>query len=247
MTKYAHDEVLPFSGSGQDKKQQVADMFDDIAPKYDFLNRFLSLGIDVGWRKKAIKRLEKTRPQQILDVATGTGDVALMTYKMLHPEKITGVDISPGMLQMGREKITRAGLSEKIELRQADSAALPFEDNSFDAITVAFGVRNFQDLEKGLSEMRRVLKPGGKLIVLEFSRPRNVVFKGLYRFYMNVVTPGVGSLFSKNKAAYSYLNESARVFPERNDFIRILNRVAFKNTLYKPLTMGICCIYEGMK
>lgn len=246
-SKYAHDEILPFNGSEQEKKQQVEHMFDDIAPKYDFLNRFLSLGIDVQWRKKAIKRLVKWQPRQILDVATGTGDVALMAYDMLHPEKITGVDISQGMLQVGREKITKAGLSEMIELRQADSTALPFEDNSFDAITVAFGVRNFQDLEKGLSEMSRVLKPGGRLIVLEFSRPHNLAFKGLYNFYMNIVTPAMGNLFSKNKEAYSYLNKSARAFPERNDFVRILNSVAFKNTLFKPLTMGICCIYEGVK
>ena len=247
QSKYAHDEILPFDGSNQEKKQQVEDMFDDIAPQYDFLNRFLSLGIDVQWRKKAIRRLAKSQPKHILDVATGTGDVALMTYDLLHPERITGVDISSGMLQIGREKIAKAGLLEKIELRQADSTALPFEDNSFEAVTVAFGVRNFQDLEKGLSEMRRVLKPGGKLVVLEFSRPHNFVFKGLYGFYMNVVTPSVGSLFSKNKEAYSYLNKSARAFPERNDFVKILNKVQFKNTLFKPLTMGICCLYEGVK
>jgi demethylmenaquinone methyltransferase/2-methoxy-6-polyprenyl-1,4-benzoquinol methylase len=247
MTKYAHDEILPFDGSEQDKKHQVEHMFDDIAPKYDFLNRFLSLGIDVQWRKKAIKRLVALAPQQILDVATGTGDVAIMTCNMLRPEKIVGVDISQGMLQIGREKIAKAGLAEKISLRQADSAALPFEDDSFDAITVAFGVRNFQELEKGLSEMRRVLKPGGKLIVLEFSRPSNAIFKGLYNFYMNSVTPAMGNLFSKNKEAYSYLNKSARAFPERNDFIKILNGVHFKDTLFKPLTLGICCIYEGVK
>ena len=247
MTKYAHDEILPFNGSEQEKKQQVELMFDDIAPKYDFLNRFLSLGIDVQWRKKAIRRLARLQPKQILDVATGTGDVALMTYEILKPEKIVGVDISAGMLQVGREKIAKAGLFDRIELRQADSAALPFEDNSFDAVTVAFGVRNFQDLERGLSEMRRVLKPGGKLIVLEFSRPRNIIFKGLYGFYMDVVTPAMGNLFSKNKEAYSYLNKSARAFPERNDFIRILNSVQLKNTLFKPLTLGICCIYEGVK
>lgn len=247
MTKYAHDEILPFGSSRKEKKQQVEHMFDDIAPKYDFLNRFLSLGIDVQWRKKAIRRLSKLKPRQILDVATGTGDVALMTYDMLQPDKIIGVDISQGMLQVGHEKIVKAGLSDKIELRQADSAALPFEDNSFDAVTVAFGVRNFQDLEKGLSEMHRVLKPGGKLIVLEFSRPHNLVFKGLYSFYMNVITPAMGNLFSKNKEAYSYLNKSAKVFPERNDFVKILNGVHFKNTLFKALTMGICCIYEGVK
>ena len=247
MTKYAHDEIRPFSKSEEEKRLQVEHMFDDIAPKYDFMNRFLSLGIDVQWRKKAIKRLGKAAPKHILDVATGTGDVAIMTYHMLKPEQIIGVDISQGMLQVGREKIEKAGLSAQIELRQADSTALPFEDNSFDAITVAFGVRNFQDLEKGLSEMRRVLKPGGRLSVLEFSRPHNPIFKGLYKFYMDVVTPNVGKLVSQNKEAYSYLNESAKAFPERNDFVKILNSVGFKDTLYKPLTMGICCIYEGVK
>lgn len=247
MTKYAHDAIKPSRESQQEKKDQVAEMFNDIAFKYDFLNRFLSVGIDVRWRKKAISRLQSLAPRQILDVATGTADVALMAYKMLQPEKIIGVDISAGMLQIGREKIKKAGLASFIDLQEADSAKLPFEDNAFDAITVAFGVRNFQDLEKGLAEMHRVLKPGGKLVVLEFSRPRNIVFKGLYRFYMNVVTPGVGKLFSHNKEAYSYLNASAQAFPERNNFIKILNGAQFKNTLYKPLTMGICCIYEGLK
>lgn len=247
MTKYAHDDIRPSEESPLEKKQQVANMFDDIAVKYDFLNRFLSMGIDVQWRRKAIKRLEKEAPQQLLDVATGTGDVALMAYKILSPEKITGVDISTGMLKIGREKVAKAGLSDHIELLEADSAQLPFADNSFDAITVAFGVRNFQDLEKGLTEMRRVLKPGGRLVVLEFSRPHNAVFKGLYRFYMDVVTPGIGKMFSHNKTAYSYLNKSAKAFPERNNFIHILNRVHFKDTRFKALTMGICCIYEGIK
>lgn len=247
MTKFAHDAIQPEMDSSLEKKEQVAEMFDNIAFKYDFLNRFLSVGIDVYWRKKAISRLEKLAPKKLLDVATGTADVALMADKMLHPDQIVGVDISAGMLKIGRQKVEKAGRTAVIDLIQADSVALPFDDNSFDAITVAFGVRNFQDLEKGLSEMRRVLTPGGKMVILEFSRPHQPVFKGLYQFYMNVITPRVGKLFSSNKEAYDYLNKSARLFPERDEFIHILNQAQFKDTCYKPLTMGICCLYEGVK
>ncbi|ANI87965.1 bifunctional demethylmenaquinone methyltransferase/2-methoxy-6-polyprenyl-1,4-benzoquinol methylase [Arachidicoccus ginsenosidimutans] len=247
MTKFAHDDVKPFQQSVLEKKEQVAEMFNDIATKYDFLNRFLSAGIDVSWRKKAIKRLENIAPQKILDVATGTADVALMLNKMLQPEQIVGIDISEGMLKIGREKIEKAGLTNKIILQKGDSENLPFDDNSFDAVTVAFGVRNFQNLEKGVAEMWRVLRPNGKLIVLEFSRPKQKLFKSFYRFYMNVVTPNAGKIFSKNKDAYQYLNESVSKFPERDEFVKVLNGTKFKNTLYKPLTMGICCIYEGKK
>ncbi|HEU0226351.1 MAG TPA: bifunctional demethylmenaquinone methyltransferase/2-methoxy-6-polyprenyl-1,4-benzoquinol methylase UbiE [Arachidicoccus soli] len=247
MTKFAHDDIKPIQGSNLEKKEQVAEMFNDIAFKYDFLNRFLSAGIDVRWRKKAIDRIKDTQPARVLDVATGTADVALMTYKILKPAQIIGIDISEGMLDIGRDKIQKAGLNNRISLQVGDSENLPFEDGSFDAITVAFGVRNFQNLEKGLSEMHRVLRPGGKLVVLEFSRPKQKIFKSIYHFYMNVVTPGIGKLFSKNKEAYQYLNESVQAFPERNDFVKLMNNATFKNTLYKPLTMGICCIYEGIK
>ncbi|HEY0298591.1 MAG TPA: bifunctional demethylmenaquinone methyltransferase/2-methoxy-6-polyprenyl-1,4-benzoquinol methylase UbiE [Arachidicoccus sp.] len=247
MTKFAHDDVKPFQQSSSEKKEQVAEMFDDIAFKYDFLNRFLSAGIDISWRKKAIKRLEDIHPEKILDVATGTADVALMAYKLLQPDHITGIDISEGMLKIGKEKVEKEALSEFISLQKGDSENLPFEDNSFDAITVAFGVRNFQNLEKGIAEMYRVLRPGGKLVVLEFSRPKQKLVKSFYRFYMNVVTPGVGKIFSKNKDAYQYLNESVQAFPERENFVKVLNGAQFKNTLYKPQTMGICCIYEGAK
>lgn len=247
MTKFAHDDIKPIQGSNLEKKEQVAEMFNDIAFKYDFLNRFLSAGIDVRWRKKAIGRIKDIQPKKVLDVATGTADVALMTYKVLKPEQIIGIDISEGMLKIGRDKIQKAGLNNSISLQVGDSENLPFEDGVFDAITVAFGVRNFQNLEKGLSEMHRVLRRGGKLVVLEFSRPKQKLFKNFYHFYMNVITPGIGKLFSKNKDAYQYLNESVQAFPERNDFVKLMNNAAFKNTLYKPLTMGICCIYEGVK
>jgi demethylmenaquinone methyltransferase/2-methoxy-6-polyprenyl-1,4-benzoquinol methylase len=247
MAKFAHDTVMPDRESGLGKKEQVAEMFDDIAGKYDFMNRFLSGGRDVRWRKKAIGELRSLQPRRVLDVATGTGDVALLLYRMLQPEHITGIDISEGMLAVGRQKIAKAGLQQQIDLVQADSAGIPFEDATFDAITVAFGVRNFEHLEKGLAEMRRVLKPGGKLVVLEFSRPRNPVFKGLYLFYMNVVSPALGKLFASNRKAYAYLNKSMQAFPEREGFTAIMQSAGFRQTYHKALNMGICCIYGGSK
>ncbi|MEX6688424.1 bifunctional demethylmenaquinone methyltransferase/2-methoxy-6-polyprenyl-1,4-benzoquinol methylase UbiE [Danxiaibacter flavus] len=247
MVKYAHDEIVPNRDSGLDKKQQVAKMFDSIAFKYDFLNRFLSVGIDVSWRKNAIDQLKSLQPKRVLDVATGTGDVAIMTYKRLHPEKITGIDISDGMLEVGRQKVEKLGLSKFITLHNGDSETINYPDNSFDAITVAFGVRNFENLEKGLKEMLRVLKPGGKLVVLEFSRPKQTGFKSIYKLYMNIVAPGVGKFFSKNKDAYQYLNDSVQAFPEREDFIRIMSSLGYTDTYFKPLSLGICCIYCGSK
>ena len=247
MAKYAHDTIVPFKESDQSKKQQVAAMFDKIAFRYDFLNRFLSAGIDVSWRKKAIKQLQSIQPKFILDVATGTGDVAILTQQILHPAKITGIDISAGMLEIGRKKIQKLGLKNEIELLEGDSETLTFPDNSFDAITVAFGVRNFQNLEKGLAEMLRVLKPGGKLVVLEFSRPKQFAFKALYNVYMNTIAPGFGKLIAKNKDAYQYLNDSVQRFPEGQQFIDILNDVGYCSTYSKILTFGICSIYCGSK
>ena len=182
MNSYPHDTIVPFKNEKEGKKKQVEHMFDQIAFRYDFLNRFLSGGIDLWWRKKAIGYLKTLQPKTILDVATGTGDFAIISNKILHPEKITGIDISEGMLEFGRKKIMKAGLENKIELLKGDSEAILFPDNSFDAVTVAFGVRNFENLEKGLSEIRRVLKPGGRLVVLEFTRPSMPVVKQLYRF-----------------------------------------------------------------
>jgi demethylmenaquinone methyltransferase/2-methoxy-6-polyprenyl-1,4-benzoquinol methylase len=247
MPKFAHDTIVPFKDSELSKKQQVAAMFDKIAFRYDFLNRFLSAGIDVSWRKKAIKQLKPLQPHHILDVATGTGDVAILAEKMLKPEKITGIDISPGMLDVGRKKLEKTGLQDKIELLQGDSENLGFADNTFDAITVAFGVRNFQNLEKGLTEMLRVLRPGGKLVVLEFSRPKQFLFKAVYNLYMKTVAPGFGKLIAKNKDAYEYLNESVQRFPEGADFIEILNKAGYHSTYCKTLTLGICSIYCGSK
>lgn len=242
-----HDKVLPFNDAQRSKKEQVADMFDQIAFRYDFLNRFLSGGIDVQWRKKAIRELKPLAPKQILDVATGTADVALMTYKYLQPDHITGIDISNGMLEVGRQKVNKLGLTNFITLQQADSEALPFPDNHFDAITVAFGVRNFERLKVGLAEMLRVLKPGGKLVILEFSKPKTVGFKSLYQFYMKLVTPGIGKLISKNKNAYQYLNDSVQAFPEGEQFLKILQETGYQEVYRKPLTMGISTIYAGSK
>ena len=247
MPKYAHDTIVPFKESDQSKKQQVADMFDKIAFRYDFFNRFLSAGIDVSWRKKAIKQLQFLQPQNILDVATGTGDVAILTQKILHPKKITGIDISEGMLEIGRKKIEKLGLQNVIELLKGDSEIISFPDNAFDAITVAFGVRNYQNLEKGLAEMLRVLKPGGRLVVLEFSRPKQFLFKAAYNFYIKNVAPVFVSIFSKNKNAYQYLNDSVQRFPEGQQFIDILKKVGYTSTYSKTLSLGICTIYCGSK
>ena len=222
-------------------------MFDQIAFRYDFLNRFLSGGIDVWWRKKAIQQLKELAPDTILDVATGTGDFAIISYKMLHPTMITGIDISEGMLEVGRKKIVKMELQDKIELLQGDSEAILFGDNSFDAVTVAFGVRNFENLEKGLGEIRRVLKPGGKLVVLEFTRPHLPVVKQFYGFYMKYITPTVGRIFSKNNEAYQYLNDSVFQFPERQNFTNILKNSNYRNAFYKTLTLGICTIYCAEK
>lgn len=247
MTKFAHDEVVPDKDSLLCKKEQVAGMFDNIALRYDFLNRFLSAGIDISWRKKAINQLKEIKPKQILDVATGTADVAIMMTKILDAEKITGIDISNGMLEIGRQKINKLELNNKIELINGDSEAINFNDNSFDAVTVAFGVRNFQNLEVGLAEIKRVLKPGGKIVILEFSHPDLPIIKTIYRLYMSIITPGIGKLFSKNKGAYQYLDESIKKFPEGKQFIEVLNKTGYQNTYSKTLSLGICSIYCGKK
>jgi demethylmenaquinone methyltransferase/2-methoxy-6-polyprenyl-1,4-benzoquinol methylase len=247
MAKFEHDIVVPELGSALSKKQQVAGMFDSIAWRYDFLNRFLSAGIDVGWRKNALKELRQHPHLHMLDVATGTADVAIMATKMLKPNKIIGIDISEGMLDIGREKIKKQELGSVIELQQGDSETINFPDATFDAVTVAFGVRNFENLEKGLAEIKRVLKPGGKLVVLEFSKPKAIGVKQFYQFYMNYIAPGFGKLFSKNKQAYKYLDESIKKFPEGKKFTSILDNIGFQHTYCKPQSFGICSIYCGVK
>ena len=247
MTKFAHDTIVPLKDSELSKKEQVADMFDNIAYRYDFLNRFLSAGIDIWWRKKAIRELKQLNPKNILDVATGTADVAIMTTGILNVSKITGIDISDGMLEIGRNKIKKQGLEKTIELLNGDSEKIEFADNYFDAVTVAFGVRNFAHLEKGLSEIKRVLKPGGKLVVLEFSQPKTAGITQLYKVYMKLIAPNVGKLFSKNADAYKYLDESIKKFPEGKNFTLILDNLGYTNTYCKPLSLGICSIYCGEK
>jgi demethylmenaquinone methyltransferase/2-methoxy-6-polyprenyl-1,4-benzoquinol methylase len=240
------EDIKPYEQGGS-KKEQVSRMFDGIAPYYDFLNRLLSLGIDTIWRKRAIDQLKDRKPQYILDVATGTADVALEMARRLKPEKITGLDIAPQMLDIGREKVRKKGLESVIELIVGDSENLPFEDNTFDALTVAFGVRNFEHLERGLQEMYRVLKPDGKLVVLEFSKPRVFPFKQLYDFYFRNILPAVGRFTSKDPRAYRYLYESVQAFPDREQFTNILSKTGYKSNQCIPLTLGICSIYTGVK
>lgn len=238
--------VVPYKEKQTGKKEQVAEMFDNISHRYDFLNHFLSLGIDILWRKKAIKLLKEDQPKQILDIATGTGDFAIEALA-LNPDKVIGVDISEGMLAHGRKKMKRKGLDHLIEMQMGDSEKLLFEDNTFDAVIVSFGVRNFENLEKGLSDMFRVLKPNGKAVIVEFSRPRKFPMKQLYNFYFKSILPIIGKVISKDQSAYTYLPESVEVFPDGDRFLSILQKVGFKNTLCKPLTFGISSIYVGQK
>jgi demethylmenaquinone methyltransferase / 2-methoxy-6-polyprenyl-1,4-benzoquinol methylase len=246
MAQFAHDSIKPFSHEGK-KKDQVADMFNQIAGKYDFMNRFLSAGIDKSWRKKAIKQLMKDKPQHVLDVATGTGDMALMAAKIMRPEKIIGIDISEGMLEIGRKKVLAAQLKTNIDLLKGDSETINFADNTFDAVMVAFGVRNFENLQQGLKEILRVMKPGARLVVLEFSKPKDGLIRSLYSWYMSKLAPSIAKLFRQNKKAYQYLNESSMAFPERQLFVDILKGVGYSDTYFKTLSLGICCIYCGRK
>ena len=240
------EEVKPYKEAEGSKKEQVAQMFDSISQRYDFLNHVLSMNIDKGWRKKVVKIAAAEKPTHILDVATGTGDLAIALTRA-NPEKITGIDISNGMLEVGRKKVANKGLSSTITLQQADSENLPFDDNSFDIVTVAFGVRNFENLEKGLSEIKRVLKPGGKALVLEFSQPTGFPFKQVYKFYFKNILPTIGKAISKDSSAYTYLPESVNVFPHGKEFTEILKSVGFKNSKFRPVTFGVATIYESVK
>ncbi len=241
-----HDHITPFEDE-TGKKEQVTRMFNEIACRYDLLNRVLSAGIDVGWRKKAVSHLKNDKPQNILDVACGTGDMAIMAARILNPKKITGIDISTQMLSVGKKKVEGEGLTNVIELQTGDSETINFPPETFDAITVAFGVRNFERLDDGLTEMLRVLKPGGQLVVLEFSKPKYAAIRFLYNLYMGIVAPNMAGIFSQNKNAYKYLNESAKAFPDRQLFKDILDKIGYSATSYKTLSLGICCIYTGRK
>ncbi len=239
-------KITPYKDSSLNKKEQVEQMFDKISGNYDGLNRVISFGIDVKWRKKVIELVEATKPQAVLDIATGTGDLAISLAETT-ATRIVGLDISEGMLAVGRKKIAAKDLSEKIEMVQADSEALPFEENSFDAITVAFGVRNFEHLEKGLAEIYRVLKPGGIFVVLETSVPTKFPYKQGYNFHSKVILPVIGKLFSQDKVAYSYLSESAASFPYGEEFNNILRKIGFNNVEDKPQTFGVATIYKASK
>jgi demethylmenaquinone methyltransferase/2-methoxy-6-polyprenyl-1,4-benzoquinol methylase len=237
--------VTPYN-SNESKKEQVAQMFDNIAFRYDFLNGLLSFGIHKGWRRKCVNKLRTLQPKQILDVATGTADFAIECAK-LKPQKITGIDISEGMMQFGREKLKKLHLDHLIELQQGDAETVEFPDNSFDAIVVGFGVRNFEHLEKGLKNLSRILKPEGSLIILEFAYPRTFPIKKLYTFYFSFVTPFIGKLFSKDKRAYSYLPESVKAFPDNEKLVDILKNCGFKNSSFRSLSFGVAAIYEAKK
>lgn len=242
-----HNVVKPYEKETDTKKSQVSRMFNRIAPYYDFLNRFLSLGIDTIWRKKAIDTLKADNPSYILDIATGTADVAIEMTRRLNPEKIIGLDISKEMLEVGNKKIGKKALTDKIELVLGDSEQLQFESETFDAVTVAFGVRNFENLEKGLSEMNRVLKKGGTVMVLEFSKPKYFPFKQIFNAYFKYVLPLIGRFTSKDPKAYKYLYESVQAFPNGKDFTTILEKTGYTSVKCTPLSLGICSVYTGKK
>lgn len=239
--------ITPYKNNKSGKKEQVAQMFNNIARRYDFLNHFLSLGIDNIWRRKAIKQLKNIYSNPvILDVASGTGDLAIAALK-LNPQKVTGIDISEEMLNIGIKKIQKKGFQDIIELKKGDSENLEFNNDTFDAITVAFGVRNFENLNKGLAEMHRVLKPDGKVVILEFSKPRVFPVKQVYQFYFKAILPLLGRIISKDSSAYTYLPESVSAFPERELFIQELETIGYKNCTFKSLSFGIATIYTGIK
>ncbi len=246
MTDTEKKVVKPYNKSDKTKKEEVAEMFDNISERYDFLNHFLSLGIDKLWRKRAVKLLKPLKPKRIIDLATGTGDFAIAALK-LNPEKIVGVDISDGMLEKGRIKMKKRGVEQTVEMINGDSEDLPFEDNYFDALTVGFGVRNYENLEKGLAEMLRVIRPGGMAVILEFSKPKKFPVKQLFNFYSKRIIPILGKSISKDDAAYAYLPESVEAFPEGKDFLDILEKVGYKNVKAKPVSGGIATIYTGLK
>jgi demethylmenaquinone methyltransferase/2-methoxy-6-polyprenyl-1,4-benzoquinol methylase len=238
--------VKPYNDVSKSKKEEVAEMFNNISKRYDFLNHFLSLGIDKIWRKKAIAELKELNPKKILDIATGTGDFALAALK-INPQEVVGIDISEGMLAVGKDKMIAKKVDNIISMQLADSENLPFEDNYFDGLTVGFGVRNFENLEKGLAEMLRVIRPGGKAIILEFSKPKKFPIKQVFGFYSKYFIPFFGKNISKDEKAYAYLPESVAAFPEGENFKAILTKVGYKNVTSKLVSGGIATIYIGRK
>jgi len=241
MSEHSHPPI----GEAEGKADAVETMFDAVAPRYDLLNRVLSAGVDRYWRSRTVRALRDEQPRRVLDVATGTADLALKAQRTLHPRETIGVDLSAEMLDRGREKIDRHGLASRITLRKADAADLPFDDGSFDAAFVAFGVRNFEDLDAGLGDIRRVLRPGGVLVVLEFSTPRTSPIKQLYAWYSRHVLPRIGGLLSPDQGAYEYLPSSVAAFPDGVDFLRRMDQVGFTTLEWTPLTFGIASLYTG--
>lgn len=243
---YQAEKIVPYE-STENKGVQVERMFDSIAENYDTLNHTLSMGIDRGWRKKGLKALKSLNPQSILDIATGTGDLAIQANRILAPQKIVGIDISEGMMEVGRQKVAKLGLSDKITFEKQDCMALDIADNTFDAAMVAFGVRNFENLDKGIQEILRVLRPGGKLMILELSTPRHFPMKQGYWIYSKLFIPTIGRLISKDRTAYSYLPKSIEAFVQGKEMVNVLTKNGFKNAKCKTYTFGICSMYIGEK
>ncbi|MBR5639791.1 MAG: bifunctional demethylmenaquinone methyltransferase/2-methoxy-6-polyprenyl-1,4-benzoquinol methylase UbiE [Muribaculaceae bacterium] len=239
------EEIKPYSSEGE-KARQVEAMFDSIAPAYDFMNRAMTLGIDRWWRRVAVKMVKRSNPRRILDVATGTGDFAIDLYRKIKPEAVVGIDLSQGMLDVARKKIAKRGLGDAITVQQGDCLALPFGDGEFDAVTVAFGVRNFEHLQQGYQQMHRVLKPGGMLCVIELSTPRNRVVRWFYDLYTLHIIPWFGALKSHDKSAYRYLPQSIAAVPQGEDMLAIMREAGFKDCKVKRLTLGTCSIYSGI-
>ena len=243
---YGQEKIKPYSQEGE-KKQQVERMFDRIAPTYDELNHRLSWNIDKGWRKKAIKQLKPFAPQTILDIATGTGDFAILSAKMLQPKQLIGADISVGMMEIGKRKLAAAHLDQIVSFQKEDCLALSFADHSFDAVTAAFGIRNFQDLDSGLKEIYRVLKPGGHLSIVELTQPVSFPMKQLFKVYSHTLLPFYGKLLSKDKSAYKYLTSTIEAFPQGEQMVEILQKAGFSNATFKRLTLGVCTMYFAEK
>lgn len=241
------EKINPYSSDSRSKSEQIKTMFDNIAPAYDFMNRAMTFGIDRCWRRKAVDMLAKTSPREILDVATGTGDLAMLLARRIKESKVTGLDLSEGMIAVGRKKVGEAGLEERISLQCGDCLNMPFEENSFDAVTVAYGVRNFENLLQGYREMLRVLRPGGTINVIELSTPTSPIVKPLYKFYTRYIIPTVGRIVSKDVRAYAYLPESIAAVPQRKSMTALMSEAGFVDTAYRTLTFGTCCIYTAKK
>ena len=243
---YKQEEIKPYGKEGE-KGKLVEEMFDNIAPTYDTLNHRLSWDIDKGWRKKAIRQLLPFQPKTILDIATGTGDFAILSAKELRPQRMIGIDISEGMMKIGQKKVEAEGLQHIVSFKKDDCTHLSFDDNSFDAVTAAFGIRNFQNLDQGLSEMCRVLKPNGHLSIVELTTPVSFPMKQLFKLYSHTMLPVYGKLISKDTSAYSYLTNTIEAFPQGEVMLDILRKAGFKNASFKRLTFGICTMYFATK